>query len=270
MYFGEAPTPFNEFTLIFHNQNGKAVFQNDELIPDNTFINLTAYMKEHNIAIDHGLLNIVPQKGLSKVANYAHFKIGFIHQNNPYLTTNVAGGNMNNTSFDYKGGTMWKHAMLPVVNSEQFGRVVSSKEYDTIVTIINSSSRYKYDDKAQVEVYLYSWDGKPYRFELEILPNSSNTFSVSELLKDKQIKSERDYFSIWFNCRTNYIRGYHLLHRKADDAIGVEHFYYGRFNAVEAAKDKMVLNREFVRNFFSRRFWIPPLTGFLKKKLRIK
>ncbi len=234
LYFGEAPIPFNEFTFIFYDQNGRMVFERDEYVPNHTFINLTKYMKKYNITLDSSMLSVIPQKGLDKIANYAHFKVGFQHHNNPYLVTNIAGGNMKNTAFDYKGGTLWKHAMLPIENSQQFSKVVFSEEYDTIITLLNSSTKYRYDQKADVEIDLYSWDGRLSRFGVEILPNIAKTFSASELLKTSKSNSMKDYFTIWFNCRSNYIRGYNLLHRKTDDAISVEHFYYGRFNSIIA------------------------------------
>ncbi|MHC4310625.1 MAG: hypothetical protein ACYSSN_11830 [Planctomycetota bacterium] len=234
MYFGEAPIPFNEFTFIFYDQNGMMVSKRDEFVPNHSFINLTKYMTKHNISLDSSMLSVVPQKGLDKVANYAHFKVGFEHQNNPYLVTNIAGGNMRNTSFDFEGGTLWKHAMLPIENSEQFARAVSSKEYDTIIALLNSSSKYKYDRKTKVDIDLYSWDGRLFRFEVEMPPNTTKTFSVSELLNASQFDTEKDYFTIWYKCHSNHILGYNLLHRKTDDAISVEHFYYGRFNSIIA------------------------------------
>jgi len=56
---------------------------------------------------------------------------------------------------------------------------------------------------------------------------------ASELVKEARLVSERAYFTLWIYSRDCFVTGFHLLHRKRDNALGVEHFYYGRFNVPE-------------------------------------
>ena len=234
MYFGESSISYRNFLFVLHDSNGRKIFEKEEYIKIGSIIGMDDYCEKNGIEIDRGLLIIAPSPSIKEVPVYAHFKVGFRHRKNSYITSTVAGGNTINVNYDFDGGRLWKNEHLPIMNSEQFARGVFSKEFDTIVTVIHSSSLFDYKDIAKVDIDLYSANGSMNHFVKEIAPCTSSTFSLGELL-DLSKKSE-DYYSIWIKCRNRYVNAYHFLHRKKDNAIGVEHFYYGRFNTPRLAK----------------------------------
>ena len=56
---------------------------------------------------------------------------------------------------------------------------------------------------------------------------------MSELIADGRVRSDRDDFPLWVYCRDCFVYGYHVVRRRRDDALGIEHFYYSRFNVPE-------------------------------------
>jgi hypothetical protein len=54
------------------------------------------------------------------------------------------------------------------------------------------------------------------------------------LLAEANIRSERDHYTLWAYCRDSFVYGYHIVRRRRDDALGVEHFYYPRFAGRES------------------------------------
>jgi len=230
MYNGDSASPFNDFIFIFYDQNGKKVFEKKECCSNYTIINLTEYMFENKINIDSGLLSIVPDDSVTEISRYAHFKIGAKHKDSFYIATYGVGGSMFNPYFDFEGGFLWKHPNLPIVNSEQFVKVVTSEEFDTYFTITNTSSMFDYKTPVKYDIELYTWNGKLYHFEDEILASTSKTYFASDFIKSKRIKSEKDYYSLWINCCSTHLLSQSVLHRKKDNAISLEHFYFGRFN----------------------------------------
>jgi hypothetical protein len=97
---------------------------------------------------------------------------------------------------------------------------------------MNAGAMYEYGGVAEVEFCVYSPDGRMAAFSKIIAPNSAITFSVAELLKDAALLG-KGHFTLWIYCRNRVVQAFHILKRKKDGAVGIQHFYHCRFNIPE-------------------------------------
>jgi hypothetical protein len=149
------------------------------------------------------------------------------------LSIVVSGGAMLNIPFEWERAWMWDHPMVPFTHTEQFGKAVIDDEFDTIVTLVNASAAHGDLAEAELDLDIYSADGQMARFRNRIPPNTTLTPSVGELVRGSDLP-KTGFYSVWIYCRDRSVQGFHILQRRKDHALGAQHFYYGRFNALES------------------------------------
>ena len=59
--------------------------------------------------------------------------------------------------------------------------------------------------------------------------NGLNFLKLSELIENNGYISKDGYYTIWFFSGSAHIYAQHILYRKKDYAIAVEHCYPGKF-----------------------------------------
>lgn len=233
IYFQEGDASLHDFTFDVHDQTGKKRHTEDVHCGFGQRINVSDWMHARSLSLDGGLLIISASAKAPQVPHSFGFLLGFQSQKNPYFSMTVSGGSMLNIPFEWERHWMWNHPMVPTVHTEQFGKAVVNNEFDTIVTLNNASAVSDYDRVAEIEFDVYAPDGKMAHFHKTIAPNSSIAFSIGELLQGSGLVKQ-GYYAVWMYCRSQQIQGFHILQRKNDRAIGAQHFYYCRFNALES------------------------------------
>lgn len=237
-YLHEGPAHLHDFRLRAYDTQGRCVLETEASIDFGTVLNVSRWLAENVGGIECTMLTLVPSDRAAQIPESYQLMGGFQSRRYPAPPVSLLAGVISaNLPVDVEQTAHWRHpihhAMLPVVPTEVFGKARVGADYDTTVVLYNVSPFDRYDRDARIEFDIVTWDGRPTRFYRAIPPNGSITVSVGKLVADAGIHSERDYYSLWAYCRDCFIYGYHIVRRRRDDALGIEHFYYSRFNAPE-------------------------------------
>jgi hypothetical protein len=196
-------------------------------------LNLRDWCRGEGVELREGLVKLIPAPGLQTIPNTFSFMASFYHRRRPKLSPVVVGGAPWNVPYEVDRSELWNHPMVPMAHSEQFGKAFVGGDYDTVIVLYNASAEQRYLRAAEVDIDLYAWNGRARRVHRTIAPNETCTLLASELLAEARLDSDRPHYTVWIYSRDCFVTGFHLLLRKSDSALGVEHFYYGRFNAPE-------------------------------------
>lgn len=232
IYFQEGAARLHDFVFELHDSDGVARHAEEVHCTFGQQINVTDWARERSLALDGGLLIVAPSPAAVQVAHSFSFLQGFQPRTSPYFSIGICGGIMPNIPFEWDRGWMWNHPMVPTVHTEQFGKAVVDDEFDTIVNLSNASAMVAYDRAADVDLDIYSSDGRMAHFRKTVPPNASVTFSIGDLLRDSDLP-KHGHYALWAYCREQHVQGVHILRRRKDHAIGAQHFYYCRFNTLE-------------------------------------
>jgi len=235
VYFHEGDNGLHDFTGNVYDADGRLVLSERLRLELGQRLNLRAWCREHGVRLDEGLANLAPAPDARTTPNTFSFMASFYHRGKPKLSPVVVGGAPYNVPYEVDRSALWNHPAVPIVHSEQFGKGIVSEEFDTLIVLYNASADKRYARSAVVDIDLMTWDARAARIRRVIAPNGCLTMRMSELLADARLSSEREYYSVWIYSRECFVTGFHMLYRKADHALGVEHFYYGRFNIPETA-----------------------------------
>jgi len=237
IYFQEGEARLHDFTFDLYDLAGTKLHSQDIHCTFGRRINVSDWARAAAVPLDGGLLVVSPTASAAQVPHLFTFMMGFQPRDNPYFSMVVCGGAMSNVTCELDRSWMWNHPMVPSAHTEQFGKAVVDDEFDTIVTLSNTSAMVRYDSAADLDFDVYAADGSMAHFRLRVAPNSSLTLSVRELLRSSELPRSGHY-ALWVYCRDRQIQAFHILQRNSDHAIGAQHFYYCRFNTLEPAAEQ--------------------------------
>lgn len=232
LYLQEGESALHDFTFEIFDPAGKLLHREETQCDFGQSIDISAWSKGRGLSLDGGLLMLSPRTQASRVPHSFSMLMGLRHRQNPHWSVTIVGGVMVNVPFELDRGWMWNHPMVPTVHTEQFGKAVVDDEFDTLVTVTNASAMLADDRPAVVEMDIYDADGNMAHLRRVIAPNSSAAWSVRELIAGTDLRPTGCY-SIWVYCRDRFVVPLYILHRRADAAVAVQHFYYCRFNSLE-------------------------------------
>jgi hypothetical protein len=232
IYFQEGEAALHDFTFELHDRLGATLHTEDVHCAFGRQINVSDWARTRSIPLNGGLLTVSPAANVANVPSGFSFLEGFQPRDNPHRSVVVSGAGMLNVPYEWEQSWMWNHPMVPTVHTEQFGKAVVNEAFDTLVTLSNASAMLNDDRAADLDFDVYAEDGSMAHFRMRIAPNSSLTFSIRELLRGSDLPGTGHY-ALWIYCRDRQVQGFHILQRNSDHAIGVQHFYYCRFNTLE-------------------------------------
>jgi hypothetical protein len=236
-YLHEGSAHLHRFRLRAYDIGGRSVSDTEVDFDFGATLNVSEWVRA-NAGAACSLVTLVPGDRAPEVPDSYQMLGAFQSRRCPSPpASQLAGVSASNLPVDVEQAPHWRlpiqHAMLPLVSTEIFGKARVGPDFDTTVVLHNASAFDRHRRDAQVELDVVTWDGRSTRFYRTIPANASMTFSVSDLLAGANIRSERDHYTLWAYCRDCFIMGYHIVRRRRDDALGVEHFYYPRFASRE-------------------------------------
>ena len=231
-YFQDGAAQLHDFVFELHDGAGVRLCSEEVRLEFGECINISDWARRRSLALDGGLLKISPAPKATQVPHTFSFLERFQSHQHPDYSVVICGGAMPNIPFEWERGWMWNHPMVPTVHTEQFGKAVVDDLFDTVVTLINTSASKEYAAAAELDFDVYDANGRMARFRRIIPPNAAITLSIGELLPGSDLAKQGAY-ALWIYCRDRAIQGFHILRRRNDHALGAQHFYYGRFNALE-------------------------------------
>ncbi len=236
-FFEEGPAQLHDFRFRAYDDQGACVLDVDETIPFGRILNVNEWVARRGLTTCR-MVTLVPSDRAPMIPAAYQIMGGFASRRHPGPTaTLLAGTHAANVPIEVDRSTRpasWSHPMVPIHNTEVFGKARVGEEFDTTVVLYNMSPSDHYTRVARCEVDVVTWDGRATRFFRDVPPNGSIAFSVSELIAEGRVRSNRDDFTLWVYCRDCFVYGYHVVRRRRDDALGIEHFYYSRFNVPES------------------------------------
>lgn len=232
LYFQDGSAHLHDFTFEIHDRAGVKLCSEEVHCEFGQRINIAEWARQRSLSLDGGLLKISPGAKAQQIPHSFSFLEAFQPRQNPDFSVVICGGAMPNIPFEWQRAWMWNHPMVPTVHTEQFGKAVVDDEFDTIVTLINTSASIDYASAAELDLDVYAADGQMAHFRKVIQPNSTITLSIGELVEGSDLP-KKGHYALWIYCRDRNIQGFHILQRKGDHSIGAQHFYYCRFNTLE-------------------------------------
>lgn len=237
-YFEEGPASLHDFRLRAYDTTGACALECELHLAFGTILNVTRFIGERVPDRVINMCTLVPSDLAPASPQSYQIMGGFVSRRHPGpASTLLAGTHAANVPVEIDRSerpASWSHAMIPIHHTEIFGKARVSADFDTTVVLYNVSPYDRYTRTAHVEIDVLTWDGRATRFFRSVPPNGSLSLTVSELVAEGRIQSERDDFTLWVYCRDCFVYGYHVVRRRRDDALCIEHFYYSRFHAAEA------------------------------------
>lgn len=220
-----------EFLFRFYDEKGKKLFVFEVTFDPRvaTYININEFLKEKRITSFYGTVLLSPAGRNPMIPGDIYSNVGYIHRNNPYLTSTATAIGTNNLPFytDRYPGTFLGTGALNTADVYCPG--MSNEEYDTWLMIGASSAYQNFLGVFDYEITLYNYSGHSVRISGTINANGMKCLKLSELVKETGFYSEKGRYAVWFYSNKVLLMGNWVLVRKKDSAIAVEHCYAGKF-----------------------------------------
>lgn len=221
------------FTFDFYNENGDLTYSFQEYFDydQERYLNINKYLKNKGINNFAGTLSLRPVPGEENIPILMNGIAGYKHSKNPYLTSTAASGSQPaNIPFYFRGGPPdYIGGNCSTGVTDIFARGIYSDSLDTYYIISYLTSDRNLKKKIRYEIQIINATGEKKCIYKEISANGCDFLKLSDLIKETKHNSPGGYYTVWFFSSGAYLYGQHILHRKKDDAIAVEHCYVGKF-----------------------------------------
>ncbi len=195
------------------------------------YLNLNEYAARKGFGNFSGTISFRPGRTANNVPIGLNAVTGYCHRDSEYLTSTAGNGsNPDNIPFYFRGGPPnYLRMKCSAGTTDIFARGVSSDEFDTIYTISYQTADNKKTAPIRYEIQIINSEGEKKVLQRTIHPNACNILKLSELLQEMQHSDKRGFYTVWLFSSQGHLYAQHMLYRKSDQAIALEHFYAGKF-----------------------------------------
>ena len=206
-------------------------FEKDFDYDKERYFNISSFLQEKRVKNFAGTCSFRPPKKNSDIPILTNGIAGYKNKNNPYLSSTAAtGSEPSNIPFYFRGGPpnyIGGKCAAGVI--DMFARGISSDIYDTYYIISYLCADKSLKKKIKLEIQIINVDGEKKNLYKEISAHGSLFLKLSDLIKETNHNSPGGYFTVWFFSGDAYLYGQHILLRKKDNAIALEHCFVGKF-----------------------------------------
>lgn len=221
------------FNLEFCNDEGVLLHSFDiEFDYDKErYFNISSFLNSKGIYDFSGSVSFRPQKNSRQIPVSMNGISIYTHKDNPYFSSTAASGAApDNIPFYFRvGPPSYSKVKNSVGITDIFCRATVSTLYDTYLIIWNPSADKNLKKVANYEIQITNSNGESRTIYKKINANGSEFFKISELVKITGQNSRNGHYTIWIFSGETHLYAQHLLCRKTDHAIAVEHCYSGKF-----------------------------------------
>src|SRR3989344_264896 len=222
-----------DFELDLFNYSGRLIKSFDQTLDYDSqrYYSLSEIVESHGLGDFSGIVSLrltadtrnVPVL-LNSISVYRHTKSGY------FTSTAGAGSQPANLPFFFRAGPPnYLNNATNAAATEIFARGIANKEYYTYFLIHYPSGDTKLTKDVVYEVQVVNTNGQKRSFYRKISAHGGDFVQLSELLSEHPFPSNGGNYTVWFSCASAYLYGQHILLRKKDSSITVEHCYVGRF-----------------------------------------
>ena len=228
----EMTVEISTYNLKFYDLNGDLIASFVEKIDQKHLreFDLTMYLSNKGLSSFTGTLSLRPIPAAIDIPIISNGISGFRHRCHPYLSTTAGScGVMDNVPFYFRGGPYNQFEGKSAVSfTDLFARCVSNDEFDTWFAISFRSADQEMNVSIAYEIELINSVGERRLLRQTLRTRGSAYLRLSELIAQTQLSSHGGRYTIWVHCGGYHLNAIHVLYRRADHAIAVEHFYVGR------------------------------------------
>lgn len=222
-----------DFTLEFYDTNGIIAhsFKTEFDYDNKRYFNINLFLKDKGIHDFSGSVSFRPTKENQQIPVFMNGISIYSHKNNPYYTSTAANGSSpDNMPFYFRAGPpSYSRAKNSVSITDIFCRGIASDIYDTYLIISYPSANKNFIKKISYEIRIINMSGESKSVYRKISTNGTDFIRLSELIGDTKHHSENGYYAVWLFSGEAHLYAQHILYRKSDQAIAVEHCYPGKF-----------------------------------------
>ena len=221
------------FTLEFYDANGvlSHSFEKEFDYDKERYFNISAFLKDKGVRNFSGSVSFRPRNNDQRIPISMNGISIFSHRDNPYYTSTAASGAApDNIPFYFRAGPpSYSRVKNSVSTTDIFCRGIVSDLYDTYLIISYPSANKNLKKTIDYEIQIVNLLGESISIYKKINMNGLNFLKLSELIENNGYISKDGYYTIWFFSGSAHIYAQHILYRKKDYAIAVEHCYPGKF-----------------------------------------
>ncbi|MFA6294944.1 MAG: hypothetical protein WC666_00780 [Candidatus Paceibacterota bacterium] len=225
--------PIKEFKIDLYNQNGDLIRSFEETLDfdRNRYMNINDYLSKKGLPDFHGTVSFRPGQKAKDIPINLNSITGYIHHKSKYVTSTAGNGsNPDNIPFYFRGGPPnFLKLRSSAGTTDVFARGVASDEFDTIFTVSYQTADKNLKKKIKYEIQLNNTLGEKKIIYRTLSPNAYDVLKLSDMVSETNHSSSGGYYTVWLFSPEAHLYGQHILIRKRDNAIAVEHCYAGKF-----------------------------------------
>ena len=223
----------NEFTLRFYSETGEVVHKCDIFLnyEKERFFNISKLIKDNNIHLEKGCVVANASINAKAVPLSLNAITAYKSRSLDYITTTAASGaKPDNLPFYYRAGPPnYIQKRAPMGVGDIYARGVCDENYDTLFTVIYRVSERDFLSEITYEVEIVNSKGESRKLTRSLNANGVSYLRLSELLVECRFSDDYGTFAVWLFASQGSIYAQHILMRKKDGAIALEHCYPGRY-----------------------------------------
>ncbi len=221
------------FTLQFYDTDGNIShsFETEFDYDKDRYFNINSFLESKGVGNFSGSVSFRPSIMDQQIPVSMNGISIFSHKDNPYYTSTAASGAApDNIPFYFRAGPpSYSKVKNSVGITDIFCRGIVSGLYDTYLIISYPSANNKLNNKIDYEIKITSSSGESKSIHRKINANGTDFIKLSNLIKANGHSSEGGYYTVWLFSGEAHLYAQHILYRKNDHAISVEHCYSGKF-----------------------------------------
>ncbi len=229
----DSTATITDFKLDLYDLSGNHIksFEETFHFEKQRYLNLNEYASRRGLNNFSGTISFKPGRIAKNVPIGMNSITGYSHHDSGYLTSTAGNGSHpDNIPYYYRGGPP-NHLRLrcSAGTTDLFARGVCSEEFDTLYTISYQIANQNANRKIKYEIQLTNSRGERKNMQRLLSPNGCDVLKLSDLLSESRCFDPKGYYTMWLFSSEAHLCAQHILLRKQDQAITVEHFYAGRF-----------------------------------------
>lgn len=229
----DSTASIKDFCLDLYNLSGNHLQSFEETFDfeKERYLNLNEYVARKGFGNFSGTVSFKPGRMAKSIPISMDAITGYRHRDSGYMTSTAGNGSHpDNIPFYFRGGPPnYFRLKCSTGTTDIFARGRFTEEFDTLYTISYQSADQKVDRQITYEIQLTNSHGERKVLEKYLAPNGCDVIKLSELVKETGLSDPEGFYTVWLFSSKAHLYAQHILWRKSNDTIAVEHFYAGRF-----------------------------------------
>lgn len=223
----------NKFEIFLHDKNGNFVksFNKEFELEKERYLNINKFLESKNMKSFEGTISFRPGKNSEAIPISAETITGFVHKKSGYMTSTAGNGSHpDNIPFYFRSGPPnYMRIRCQAGTTDIFARGTDNDDFDTFFIVSFQTADKTLNKKIEYEIQITNIFGKKKIIYRELASNGYDMLKLSNLIKESGHSSPGGFYTIWFFSSKVHLYVQHILYRKRDSAIAVEHCYAGKF-----------------------------------------